>query len=264
MRYDWNRPLSGLPAEREWYEEMDRRLFHATVLPHGPRPFASLLSDAALAGKTVLELGVGMGSHAQMIARAAKRFIGVDLCWSAVSSTARRLELFDTPGRVLQMDGERLAFRDESFDLVWSWGVIHHSANTRGALEEIRRVLKPDGRALVMVYHRALMPWFLYAGLIRGVLLGGFRRHRNIHEIVQSFSDGAIARYYSPREWRAEVRGLFAVEALATYGNRDEIFPLPAGAMKERLVRMTPEAAMRFWLTRCRQGSLLFSRLRPL
>jgi SAM-dependent methyltransferase len=264
MRYDWKRPLAGEPGELAWYREMDRRLFEATVLPASSLPFDSLLPREMLAGKKVLEIGVGMGCHAQILAQAARDFVGIDLSRPAVAATKRRLELCGAPrAGVLQMDTENLAFPDASFDLVWSWGVIHHSASTRHALEEIRRVLKPDGRALVMVYHRALVPWYVYAGLIRGILLGGLLRNRGIHSLVQGFTDGAVARYYSAAEWRKEISGLFEAESVETYGNRGEVLPMPAGAIKDRLTSSIPEALMRFWLTTCWQGTLLFSRLRP-
>ena len=141
-----------------------------------------------------------------------------------------------------------------------------YASGLRGpvALEEIRRVLKPDGRALVMVYHRAFVPWWIYNGLIRGISCGSLFRNRTIHRVVQASTDGALARYYTAGEWRREISGLFAAESIEVYGNRGEVLPLPAGALKDRLTRWIPEPLLRFWLTTCGQGTLLFSRLRPL
>jgi len=264
MRYDWRQPVPGAPEELGWFREIDRRLFGATVLAPAPRPFESLLPRDALGGKTILEVGVGMGSHAEILAEAAGEFVGIDLTRPAVAATRRRLQLTGRQHAVLlQMDAEKLAFPDATFDLVWSWGVIHHSASTRRALEEIRRVLKPEGRALVMVYHRAFMPWLIHTGVIRRFLAGGVFRSRGIHRLVQERTDGAIARYYSPAEWRNEISGLFEAESLEVYGNRGEVLPLPAGALKDSLTRRIPEPVLRFWLTTCGQGTLLFSRLRP-
>jgi SAM-dependent methyltransferase len=265
MRYDWRHPVPGEPGELEWFREIDRRLFEATVIPQGLRPFEHLLPRAAFAGKNVLEVGVGMGCHAQLLAEAAQEFTGIDLSQPAVAATRRRLQLSGSGNStVLQMDAEKLAFPDAAFDLVWTWGVIHHTANTRRALEEIRRVLKPDGRALVMVYHRALVPWLLHAGLVRGIVRGELIRSRGIHRLVQGFTDGALARYYSISDWRCEIAGLFEAESVEIYGNRGEVLPLPAGRMKDALTSHIPEFLLRFWLTTCRQGTLLFSRLRPL
>jgi len=265
MRYDWRQPLSGAPGGLAWFQEIDRRLFEATMLPPGAHPFEHLLPREALAGKSVLEVGVGMGSHAQILAESAREFVGIDLSAPAVAATRRRLQLAGVPrARVIQMDAEKLAFPDASFDLVWTWGVIHHSASTRRALEEIRRVLRPQGCALVMVYHRALVPWLVYAGFIRGVLRGGLFRRGGIHELVQGFTDGALARYYTAADWRREIAGLFHAQSVETYGNRAEVLPLPAGRLKDGLTRCIPDPILRFWLTTCQQGTLLFSRLRPI
>jgi SAM-dependent methyltransferase len=256
-------PVPGDPSEFAWYREIDRRFFDATVLPPSSQPFGALLRGQTMAGKSVLEVGVGMGSHAQLLAERAQGFVGIDLSWPAVAGTRRRLELAGMRGQVVQMDAENLAFPDAAFDLVWSWGVIHHSASTRRALEEIRRVLKPGGCALVMVYRRAFVPWFVYSGLIRGIFLGGLRRSRRIHGLVQEFTDGAVARYYTAKEWRKEIEGLFEAESLEIYGNRGEILPLPGGPFKDAVTRCIPESFKRFWLTACKQGTLLFSALRP-
>ena len=264
MRYDWRQPLAGVQGELEWFREIDRRLFDSTVLPPARRAFESLLPRDTLTEKRVLEIGVGMGSHAQILAEAAQEFVGIDFTRPAVTATMRRLRLAGAHrASVLQMDAERLAFPDGAFDLVWSWGVIHHSASTRRALEEIRRVLKPDGFALVMVYHRALVPWLVYAGLIRGLVRGRIFHSRGIHRLVQGFTDGALARYYTLAEWRREISGLFEADSLEIYGNRGEVLPLPASRLKDSLTRCIPESLLRFWLSDCGQGTLLFSRLRP-
>ena len=65
--------------------------------------------------------------------------------------TRRRFDVYGLPGRIERMGAERMAFPDESFDLVWSWGVVHHSANTLAILEAIRRVLRPGGLSLIHI-----------------------------------------------------------------------------------------------------------------
>ena len=120
-------------------------------------------------GKEVLEIGVGMGTDFLQWNRAGAYATGVDLTEECVALTRARLLVFGFPdeGRVLQADAENLPFADSSFDLVYSWGVIHHSPNTRKALEEIVRVMRPGGEGKVMIYNKwsavSLMYWCLFA-----------------------------------------------------------------------------------------------------
>jgi len=91
-------------------------------------------------------VGVGCGSHAQLLAPPrAGSYTGIDLTDYAVECTRRRFWAIGLDGRIQQMDAENMEFPDASFDFVWSWGVIHHSSDTRKALAEITRVLRPGG-----------------------------------------------------------------------------------------------------------------------
>jgi Methyltransferase domain len=80
-----------------------------------------------------------MGTHAQLIAKHARSYVGIDLTEYAVAATRRRLEIAGLPGTVLQMDAEKMEFADRRFDLIWTWGVIHHSSSTERILTEMRR-----------------------------------------------------------------------------------------------------------------------------
>ena len=106
-------------------------------------------------GRDVLEIGVGMGADHLEWARARPRsLVGCDLTPHAIELTRARLALHELRSRLLVTNAERLPFRDASFDLVYSWGVIHHSPDTAAAVREIHRVLRPGGRARVMIYKR--------------------------------------------------------------------------------------------------------------
>lgn len=119
------------------------------------------------AGRKVLEIGVGLGADHQRFAEAGAHAVGLDLTARAVHHTGRRLAAFGLPARLLVGDAEALAFPEASFDIVYSWGVVHHSPDTQAAIHEIWRVLKPGGTARIMVYHRwsmvGLMLWLRYA-----------------------------------------------------------------------------------------------------
>lgn len=102
----------------------------------------------------VLEIGCGLGTDGAQFAEAGADYTGVDLTDAAVELARKRFELYGLPGRFLTADAENLDFADGSFDLVYSHGVLHHTPETQKAINEVHRVLRPGGRAVVMVYHR--------------------------------------------------------------------------------------------------------------
>ena len=118
-------------------------------------------------GLRVLEIGVGLGADHQRFAEAGARLIGIDLTERAVEHTRRRLSLFALSSNLSVGDAEALDFPDASFDVVYSWGVLHHSPDTPRAIDEVRRVLKPGGIARIMIYHTwsmiGFMLWVRYA-----------------------------------------------------------------------------------------------------
>jgi len=124
------------------------------------------------AGKDVLEIGVGMGADHLLLARAQPRhLVGVDLTSRSIGWTWRRLLEEEFTPHLHVADAENLPLTDGSFDLVYSWGVLHHSPNTEAAFAEIHRVLRPGGTARVMIYHsRSIVGavlWIRYALLAR-------------------------------------------------------------------------------------------------
>lgn len=121
-------------------------------------------------GRDVLEIGTGMGAdHFEWSRAAPRRLVGVDLSDRAVRFTQARLRLHGATPRLAVSDVEHLPFPAESFDLVYSWGVLHHTPDTRGAVAEVWRVLRRGGTARVMVYHKysivGYLLWLRYAFL---------------------------------------------------------------------------------------------------
>lgn len=263
MRYDWNDGIPFPEFSKEFYAEIDRRFFDAVSLyaPCKKIPFDWLIDFESLRKQDVLEIGVGNGSHAQLLASHAKSFAGIDLTGYAIKSTAERLRVFDLDGTVQQMDAEQMKFADCSFDFIWSWGVIHHSANTRRILEEMHRVLRPGGEAIVMVYHRTFWEYYVQ-GTMLSLLSGQMFKPAAIHASVQRRTDGAIARYYRRSEWKQLVSDLFTVEDVRIYGKKTELVPLPAGRLKNILIDLIPNSCSRFLTNNCRWGSFLVTRLR--
>jgi SAM-dependent methyltransferase len=105
-------------------------------------------------GLRVLEIGCGLGTDGAQFAKAGADYTGVDLTEAAIELARKRFELFGLPGEFRIADAENLEFPDQSFDVVYSHGVLHHTPDINAAVQEIHRVLKPSGRAIVMLYHR--------------------------------------------------------------------------------------------------------------
>jgi len=120
-------------------------------------------------GLRVLEIGCGLGTDGARFARAGATYTGVDLTEAAVSLARRRFELEGLPGEFRVADAEALEFKDESFDLVYTHGVLHHTPDARAAVREIHRVLAPSGRAVVMLYHRDSYNYRVNIGVLRRV-----------------------------------------------------------------------------------------------
>jgi SAM-dependent methyltransferase len=217
--------------------------------PPGSRKFYELVEDhrytkewhipaaagfAQSSNLDVLEIGCGLGTDGAQFAKAGANYTGIDLTEAAVGLAKRRFELFQLPGTFRIADAERLDFPNHSFDLVYSHGVLHHTPDTTAAVREIHRVLRPGGKAVVMLYHRDSYNYRINISMLRragvhllrwnaGVKLvhrltgeaeENLREHarqlqtRNSDEFLSRNTDGAsnpLARVYS----RAEARELF-------------------------------------------------------
>ncbi len=222
------------PGTRRFYELVEAHRY--TTEWHIP-----IAADfAGTRGLKVLEIGCGLGTDGAQFAEAGADYTGVDLTDAAVELARKRFELFNLPGTFKTADAENLNFEDESFDLVYSHGVLHHTPETRKAIEEVHRVLRPGGRTMVMLYHRnsynyrvnisilrragaRLLNWDSGVKLVHritGEPLESLRQHAKLlktekqsyleaSEFLSQNTDGAgnpLARVYS----RGEARELFA------------------------------------------------------
>lgn len=152
----------------------------------------------------VLEIGVGLGADHQRYAEAGAQLSGIDLTERAVEHTRRRLAAAGLTSDLSLGDAEALQFSEDEFDIVYSWGVLHHSPDTPRAISEVWRVLRPGGVARVMIYHRwslvGVMLWVRYALL-------GLRPWLSIDEIYARHLESPGTKAYSI----AEAKTLFSV-----------------------------------------------------
>jgi len=173
VKEHWEREPCGM----RYGTETNRRLFFDEIssVRYKLEPFIPVFADFPVAaGKAILEIGVGAGADFQNWCAHARHATGVDLTEKAIALTEERLALnaISTERYTLRTaDAENLPFDDDSFDLVYSWGVLHHTPNTGRAFREVFRVLKPGGVLKAMVYH--VPSWgglmlYLRCGLARG------------------------------------------------------------------------------------------------
>lgn len=168
----WNRQSCGTEVatspkfSREYFDEIEE--YRYEIEPEIFR-FAQF---SRFHGQRLLEVGVGAGSDFLQWVRSGCRAYGVDLTREGITHVRHRLTVYGLPPQPLLVgDCERLPFKDGTFDLVYSWGVIHHTPDTQAALGEIVRVTRPGGLCKIMVYNRhsvsALSLW-LRVCLLRG------------------------------------------------------------------------------------------------
>ncbi|MCX6926855.1 MAG: class I SAM-dependent methyltransferase [Verrucomicrobia bacterium] len=124
-------------------------------------------------GKRVLEVGFGAGTDFIQWLRAGALTTGVDLTEEALAHVEHRIQLYNLPSPegLKVADAENLPFATNTFDLAYSWGVLHHTPNTEKALAELVRVVRPGGEIKIMLYNRhslcAYRCWLRYA-LLKG------------------------------------------------------------------------------------------------
>lgn len=164
-------------------------------------------------GKDVLEIGVGMGADHQQLAQAGPKSLhGIDLTPRAIEHTKTRFGILGLSSTLAVGNAEKLDFKDESFDLVYSWGVIHHSPDTQAACNEIFRVLRKGGTAKIMIYHRysivGLLLWIRYA-LLKG------KPFRSLSHIYHHYLESPGTKAYTVAEAKRMVSQFETVEAKA-------------------------------------------------
>jgi len=225
MTYDWHGEISLTRGTRQWFDEIDRRFVQASrpyVTSH--RPFDRIMPDD-LHGQKALEIGCGMGLHTLELARRGAEVHAVDLTDVAVEATRTRMSEFGIDADIQCADAELLPYDSQTFDFVWSWGVIHHSARTARIVREIARVIKPSGEARVMVYNRDGRMARLR--LLRYHILGGRFMRCSPDETLWSSSDGYSARYYLREQFEDLFRGFFEDVSSVVLGQEVDVVPLP-------------------------------------
>jgi SAM-dependent methyltransferase len=157
---------------------------------------------ALLRGKHLLEIGCGMGFDSLQFLRRGVRVTATDLTPNAVRLAVRHFELEGVQAESVHVENAlHLSFPDETFDAVWSNGVLHATGDTRRAVAEARRVLRTGGRAIISHFYRR--PSWMY--LV----------HRLGREPIEHGSeDPPVNEFYRDDEIRSFFEGFRIVEAV--------------------------------------------------
>lgn len=218
-REQWSQDPCGAESDRDsefgtrqYFDEVER-VRYQEYAPWMPE----LMGFNSFAGARLLEVGCGMGTDLLQFARGGALCTGIDLTPRSIAITRQRFALYEQRVDLLISDGERLPFANETLDVVYSNGVLHHTPDTAGAISELHRVLKPGGTAKVMLYHKNSLNYWGELMLHRGVLRGDLLRGRSPEEIMSSWVE------YSEHGGRPLVKAYTREQTLELFRNFREI-----------------------------------------
>lgn len=154
---------------------------------------AELVPFGTARGRRVLELGCGAGYDAYEFLRHGANYTGIDLTPENIERTKRHLSYYGYTPAVFEGDAEELAFESESFDWVYSNGVLHHTPDVRKSFCEAYRVLVPGGRFDVVLYHKSSVEYWVKNFLINHILKLRFLRQPFERTIARVESTGSDA-----------------------------------------------------------------------
>ena len=160
------------PLTLPWFNELSQKRYE--------RYYKYLKDDLEFqyhSGEKVLEVGCGLGTDLVEYAKNDAKVTGVDLHEDQINLTKLNFKLRNLPySEIKTANAENLPFKEKEFDFIVSFGVLHHTPNTQKAIDEVHRVLKDDGTAIIMLYARG---WkhYIKRCFIHGLLWGKIFRY---------------------------------------------------------------------------------------
>lgn len=154
VRHYWNARIHDLemtahaPGTPEFFSDLEEYRFDKL------RYLPEVVDFGGYGGRELLEVGCGIGTDLVRFARGGANVTGVDLSQTALTLAKQNAELAGVTIRLELANGEDLPFDDASFDVVYGHGVLQYTANAGHMMAECRRVMRPEGTAIFMVYNR--------------------------------------------------------------------------------------------------------------
>lgn len=163
-----------------------------------------------LHNKNVLEIGLGFGTLGEYIFQHTSSYTGVDLAENPVKMLQQRIEWKNktSTAKALIADATNLPFQNSSFDMVISIGCLHHTGNLPQSINEISRVLKNSGKAIIMLYNknsyrRALLPFKYSIARLKRNLSLTYKEYYNSNYDTNTKGEAApIIQYCSKKDIR--------------------------------------------------------------
>ncbi len=221
-------------GSQEFFDEVER--FRYSIHPF----MEKAIRFHQYAGKSILEVGCGLGTDLVQFARAGAAVTGVDLTPNSIDLVKKRFALAGLQGRALVADAENLPFSAGEFDVVYSFGVLHHTPDTQKAIDEVFRVLKPGGEAVIMLYHKHSI--HMLAGIPLFALYRLFRSGQSTHSAglvgdwirIYDGSENPLGKAYSKSEVRTMFRRFHSLE-FALFDPIRRRFPLFLNRINQKL-----------------------------
>ncbi len=203
-------------------------------------------------GLKVLEIGMGMGADYLEWLKAGAHATGVDMSAASLERARRRCQSAGYSPDLRLADAEHLPFANDGFDVVYSYGVMHHSPDTRRCLREAWRVLKPGGKARIMVYHHpsltGLMLWLRY----------GMLRRKSIREVVYQRLESPGTKTYNQAEALSLMEGFEEVRMRQVFSPGDLLLHRPSARFQSPLYRLVWKFYPRFLVKAFAAGGVCF------
>ena len=187
---------------------------------------------AEASGTRVLEVGVGMGADYLEWLKAGADVTGIDLSAESIARARHRCELAGYTADLRQADGEHLPFPNNTFDIVYSYGVMHHSPDPAQCIREARRVLKPGGVLRIMIYYHpslvGLMLWLRY----------GWMRGKSLRKAVFDHLESPGTNSYTFDEARGMLEGFEQIKLRQEFSPGDLLANEPSARFRGAFYRL--------------------------